>query len=89
MFHSHDEIHARFADAQPLSEQEIQDALIWVTSMYAGEMHRLEIESTRHNTVAISEFNRSSTTLTHWMMGLVGLQIVVAIMQVAIVVFKK
>jgi hypothetical protein len=89
MLHSHDEIHTRFADPNPLSEQEIQDALIWVTSMYAGEMHRLQIESTRHNTVAINEFNRSSATLTRWMKGLVGLQIVVAITQVAIVIFKK
>ena len=89
MFHSGDEVNERLLDAKPLADEEIIAALPWLNWLRETPRQRLQIESTRLNTMAIQEFNQGSTRLTKWMMALVGVQIAIAALQVVLIVFRK
>ncbi len=89
MFRSGEEVNQRLLDAKPLTDEEVMAAMQWLNWLRDNQRQRLQIESTRLNTIAIQEFNKGSTRLTKWMMGLVGLQIVIAVLQVVLILIRK
>ena len=89
-YHATPEAEARLAAETPaLTEREIEELLPWMRSMGIGPVQRLQAELTFTSVKAVRDFERSSNRVAKWMIGLVVSQVVLAVVQVALIVYRN
>lgn len=70
-FNSNAEMEARLRNnPDKLSPHEVRDLIPWMHEISEVGMRRLNVELSLQNLQAVQQFERSSTKLTYWLIGL-------------------
>ena len=71
-FNSNAEMETRLRNPAKLTSQEIRDLIPWMNQISEVGMRRLTVELSLQNLEAVQKFEKSSSTLTWWLIGLTG-----------------
>jgi len=71
-FNSNAEMETRLRNPAKLTSQEIRDLTPWMNQISEVGMRRLTVELSLQNLEAVQKFEKSSSTLTWWLIGLTG-----------------
>jgi len=78
-FRSMQEVDQRLVTESPLTEQEVRDLIPWMRQIGESGMRRLNSELALQNLEAVQKFERSSSRLTWWLIGLTGALVLLTI----------
>lgn len=66
-------------DSAKLTQQEVRDLMVWMRQLSAPGIQRLNVELSLQSLEAIQRFERSSSRLTGWLIGLTGVLVALTI----------
>ena len=78
-FNSNAEVENRLLQETTLTPQEVRDLIPWMNQINERGMRRLNVELSIQNLQAVQQFERSSSKLTYWMIGLTAALVVLTI----------
>lgn len=78
-FNSNSEMEARLKNPAKLSSREVRDLIPFMNQISETGMRRLNVELSLQNLEAVQKFEKSSSTLTWWLIGLTGALVLLTI----------